>query len=243
MTALVTHRSKKDYVVASLRRDILDGVLAPGARLVIDDLASSYGVSPIPVREALQQLQADGYVVIQPYAGAKVAEVEIDAIHEIFALLESLEVISGRAACERMGDEDLDQLERMVASMDDLVDDPDRWSRENLLLHEFICTKAGTHLVEALLRKAMEHWDRLRRYYFKDVFTHRIRASQPEHLEIVRALRTRDGDRVERIIREHNQTALAAYVGHLSRGAPPQPSGDPAQPSGAGTSATPDAAP
>ena len=90
--------------------------------------------------------------------------------------------------------------------------------------------------VIALLRKAMEHWDLLRRYYFKDVFTHRIRASQPEHLEIVRALRTRDGDRVEQIIREHIQTALAAYVGHLSRGDRPQPSG-------AGTSTTPDAEP
>ena len=218
MRAPVTHQSKKDYVVASLRRDILDGVLAPGARLIIDELASSYGVSPIPVREALQQLQSDGYVVIQPYAGAKVAEIEIDAIHEIFALLEALEVISGRAACERMEDADLDELERIVERMDDLVDDPDRWSQENLLLHEFICTKAGTHLVEALLRKAMEQWDRLRRYYFKDVFTHRIRASQPEHRAIVRALRTRDADLVERIIREHNQTALAAYVGHLSRG-------------------------
>ena len=225
MTGRVTHRSKKDYVYASLRREILDGVLAPGARLIIDDLASGYGVSPIPVREALQQLQADGYVVIQPYAGAKVAEIEIDAIHEIFALLESLEVISGRAACERMGDDDLDQLEQIVAKMDDLVDDPDRWSHENLKLHEFICTKSGTHLVEALLRKAMEHWDRLRRYYFKDVFTYRIRESQPEHREIVRALRTRDGDRVERIIRKHNQTALAAYVGHLSRGDQPGPVG------------------
>ncbi len=217
----VTHRSKKDHVVASLRRDILDGVLAPGARLIIDELASSYGVSPIPVREALQQLQSDGYVVIQPYAGAKVAAIEIDAIHEIFALLESLEVISGRAACERMGDADLDELERLVARLDDLVDDPDRWAHENLTLHEFICAKAGTHLVEALLRKAMEHWDRLRRYYFKDVFSHRLRESQQEHREIVRALRTRDGDLVERIIREHNQTALAAYVGHISRGTDP----------------------
>jgi DNA-binding GntR family transcriptional regulator len=234
MPAPVTHRSKKDYVVASLRRDILDGALAPGARLIIDELALSYGVSPIPVREALQQLQSDGYVVIQPYVGAKVAEIEIDAIHEIFALLESLEVISGRAACERMDDADLDMLEEMVARMDHLVDDPDRWSHENLLLHEFICTKAGTHLVEALLRKAMEQWDRLRRSYFKDVFTHRIRASQPEHREIVRALRTRDGDRVERIIRAHNQSALSAYVGHLAR------SGEPG-PSSAGAGATPEA--
>jgi DNA-binding GntR family transcriptional regulator len=227
----VTHRSKKDYVIASLRRDILDGVLAPGARLIIDELASSYGVSPIPVREALQQLQSDGYVVIQPYAGAKVAEIEIDAIGEIFALLESLEAISGRAACERMSDADLDELEGMVARMDDLVDDPDRWSRENLTLHEFICTKAGTHLVEALLRKAMEQWDRLRRYYFTDVFAHRIHESQPEHRAIVRALRTRDADLVERIIREHNRTALAAYVGHLT-------TGDRSGPSGGGAAAT-----
>jgi DNA-binding GntR family transcriptional regulator len=223
----VTHRSKKDYVYESLRREILDGGLAPGARLIIDELAAGYGVSPIPVREALQQLQSDGYVVIQPYVGAKVAEIEIDAIHEIFALLEALEVISGRAACERMADAQLDALERMVTSMDDLVDDPDRWSHENLVLHEFICTQAGTHLVEALLRKAMEHWDRLRRYYFKDVFTHRIRESQREHREIVSALRTRDGVLVERIIREHNQTALAAYVGHLSRGDRPPPSDAP----------------
>ncbi len=223
MTA-VTHRSKKDYVYESLRREILDGGLEPGARLIIEELASGYGVSPIPVREALQQLQSDGYVVIQPYVGAKVAEIEIDAIHEIFALLESLEVIGGRAACERMSDAHLDDLERMVTSMDDLVDDPDRWSHENLVLHEFICTQAGTHLVEALLRKAMEHWDRLRRYYFKDVFTHRIRESQREHRAIVHALRSRDGDRVERIIREHNQTALAAYVGHLSRGDLPRSS-------------------
>jgi DNA-binding GntR family transcriptional regulator len=229
--APVTHRSKKDYVYESLRREILDGGLAPGARLIIDELAAGYGVSPIPVREALQQLQSDGYVVIQPYVGAKVAEIEIDAIHEIFALLEALEVIGGRAACERMADAHFDALERMVTSMDDLVDDPDRWSHENLVLHEFICTQAGTHLVEALLRKAMEHWDRLRRYYFKDVFTHRIRESQREHREIVRALRTRDGDLVERIIREHNRTALAAYVGHLSRGDRPPSSDAPQDPS------------
>jgi len=114
----------------------------------------------------------------------------------------------------------LDELERLVARLDDLVDDADRWAHENLTLHEFICAQAGTHLVEALLRKAMEHWDRLRRYYFEDVFPHRLRESQQEHREIVRALRTRNGDLVERIIREHNQTALAAYVGHISRGTP-----------------------
>ncbi|MDQ3397244.1 MAG: GntR family transcriptional regulator [Deinococcota bacterium] len=211
----LTYRSKKDYVYGSLRAEILSGCRKPGSRLIIDDLAAELGVSPIPVREALQGLQADGYVVIQPYVGAKVAEMQIDSVHEIFALLEAMEVVSGRAACERMTDQDLGTLEEIISRMDGLVDDPEAWSRENLALHEFICTCAGSFLTEALLRKAMEHWDRLRRYYFADVFTHRVRQSQEEHREILTALRSRDLAVVERVIRVHNQQALAAYVTHL----------------------------
>jgi DNA-binding GntR family transcriptional regulator len=214
----VIHRSKKEYVYDSLRSEILSGRRTPGARLIIDDLASELGVSPIPVREALQQLEADGYVVIQPYVGAKVAEIHVDSIHEIFALLEAMEVISGRAACERMTDDDLDVLEQRINQMDTLVDDPESWSHENLALHEFICMRAQTFLVEALLRKALEHWDRLRRYYFADVFTYRVKQSQEEHKEILAALRSRDPDRVERVIRAHNSSALASYLAHLAKG-------------------------
>lgn len=212
----LTYRSKKDYVYEALRSEILSGNRKPGSRLIIDDIAAELGVSPIPVREALQGLQADGYVVIQPYVGAKVAEMQLDSVFEIFALLEAMEVISGRAACERMTDEDLAALEGMIARMDSLVDDPEAWSRENFALHEFMCRQAQTFLTEALLRKALEHWDRLRRHYFADVFTYRVKESQVEHWEIMRALRTRDPDLVERVIRNHNRRALAAYVAHLS---------------------------
>lgn len=212
-----TYRSKKEYVYESLRGEILSGLRKPGSRLIIDDLAGELGVSHIPVREALQQLEADGYVVIQPYIGAKVAEIHVDSIHEIFALLEAMEVISGCAACERMTDEDLDLLEQRILQMDALVNDPESWSHQNLALHEFICTRAETFLVEALLRKALEHWDRLRRYYFANVFTYRVKQSQQEHKEILAALRARNPDRVEQVIRAHNSKALAAYLTHLAR--------------------------
>lgn len=71
-------------------------------------------------------------------------------------------------------------------------------------------------MVGALLRKAQEHWDRLRRYYFADVFTHRVKESQKEHLEILEALTSRDPERIEESIRAHNRRALRAYVTHLS---------------------------
>ena len=66
MKRLNAVRSKRDLVVAEIREAILNGELAPGVRLVIDDLAEKLGVSTIPVREALQQLHADGYIVFEP---------------------------------------------------------------------------------------------------------------------------------------------------------------------------------
>src|SRR5690242_5219433 len=93
-------RSKKDAVLDALRTAIIKGAFKPGARLVIDELAAHFGTSAIPVREALQQLQAEGLVIIQPYAGATVTLIEANLIVEIFELLEAFELISGRAACQ-----------------------------------------------------------------------------------------------------------------------------------------------
>ena len=221
----VDFRSKKDYVYETLRRRILEGELEPGARLVIDELASSLGVSPIPVREALQQLNADGYVVIQPYIGVKVAEIHTESIFEIFAILEAMEVISGRAACERMTDHELDELSGMIEEMEKLTGHPEAWSHGNQRFHRYLCARARSLLVEVFMNKVLEHWDRLRRHYFYDVFTHRVACSQTEHREILSALRSRDPDQVEAAIREHNRTALAAYVQYLEREKKPEPAG------------------
>ena len=96
-------RSKKDAITDALRQAITKGAFRPGERLVIDELASQFGASAIPVREALQQLQAEGLVTIQPYVGATVTAIEAGLIIEIFELLEALELISGRAACRQRG--------------------------------------------------------------------------------------------------------------------------------------------
>jgi DNA-binding GntR family transcriptional regulator len=110
MRQIKTFRSKKEFVYDALRVAILEGDLEPGARLVIDDLAMELGVSQIPVREALQQLQADGFVTIEPYIGTKVTEIDAGLVREVFDLLEALEVISGRAACLRMSEDGLPEI-------------------------------------------------------------------------------------------------------------------------------------
>ena len=205
-------RSKKEAVLDVLRSSIAHGAFKPGEKLVIDDLAARFGVSQIPVREALQQLQAEGFVEIEPYVGATVSRIEAGMITEIFELLEALELISGRAACQRMAEDDFAHMEAMLVELDGLESDLDAWSAANMRLHRFICDCAGMPLVKSALVKALDHWNRLRRYYLNDVFAHRVHAAQKEHWQMLRAMRACDAERLEKVVRGHNQAARKAYT-------------------------------
>lgn len=209
-------RSKKELVTKTLRNAILGGELIPGTRLVIEDLAKQLGVSPIPVREALQQLDADGYVVIEPYLGARVAPIEAESVVEVFSLLETMEVVSSRAACQHMSDSDFNVLEEILVKMDSLIGDPELWSQENRHFHKSICDKSGTRLIGSLMSKVLDHWDRLHRYFLRDVFARRLPQAQREHWKILKTLRARDPAETEAVIREHAQASLNAYTKHLA---------------------------
>ena len=205
-------RSKNALVYDALKESILQGDLKPGQRVIIDELAHDLGVSQIPVREALRMLEADGLVRIEAYVGATVTEIHVGLTTEIFALLAGLESISSRAACQQITADQQSQLERMIGAMDELLNQPERWSAENKRLHAFICECAGMPLVASMMTKTLDHWDRLRRHYQHDVFARRIAAAQRDHHRLLDAFRQRDAALVERIIREHNQAALAAYL-------------------------------
>ena len=209
--------SKKDLVKLALREAILSGELAPGTRLIIDDLASQLGVSPIPVREALQQLQADGYVEIQPFLGTRVTPIEAESVVEVFSLLETIEIVSSRYACLHFTEEERQSLKQMVANMDELVRtrDAEAWSQENRRFHQVICDHAGTRLIASVLTKVLDHWDRLHRVFLKEVFADRLPEAQEEHRQILAAIEASDPDRVEAVIRKHNRNALAAYEKYL----------------------------
>ena len=216
MEPVGSSRSKKELVTATLREAILNGELTPGVRLVIDDLAKQLGVSAIPVREALQQLSADGYAIFEPYLGARVAPIEAESVVEVFSLLETMEVVSSRAACQHMSDADFGVLEQILLKMDSLVGEPELWSQENRHFHKFICDKSGTRLVGSLISKVFDHWDRLHRFFLKDVFAKRLPQAQREHWKILRTLKTRNAARTEAVIREHARASLSAYTQYLS---------------------------
>src|SRR5207248_1577068 len=139
------HRTKQEFVCQTLRQAILSCELRPGERLVIDDLARRLLVSIIPVREALQVLQAEGLVLTVPHVGATVAPVSRESILDVFTVLEGLEVVATRLVAERGSEEALATLARLVAAMD-VTEDRGRleeWADLNTQFHHAISAASG----------------------------------------------------------------------------------------------------
>jgi len=103
-----------DDAVDAIREAILNGRLAPGARLIEDDLASMLNVSRGPIRQALARLQQEGLVVHEAHRGASVAEVSPADISEIYSLRTALERLAMAGACERATPADLAPLEAIL---------------------------------------------------------------------------------------------------------------------------------
>jgi DNA-binding GntR family transcriptional regulator len=211
------HRTKQEFVYRTLREAIVKCELAPGERLVIDDLARRLEVSSIPVREALQLLQSEGLVLMVPHVGATVAPLSRESITEVFTVMEGLEIVATRAAAERATPEDLAALEEMVTQMDAalVTGAHEQWGNVNTRFHAAICRMTGMPMLQEMMERALDRWDRVRRYFFTGVLVHRAEQAQREHHVLLDAIRRKAYDRLEDTIREHNRGALADYTAYL----------------------------
>jgi DNA-binding GntR family transcriptional regulator len=216
------HRTKQEFVYKTLREAIIRCELSPGERLIIDDLARRYEISIIPVREALRLLQSEGLVVSIAHVGATVAPISRDSVLEVFTMLEGLELAASRVAAGRATPADLDEIAALVVDMDEALEKnaPQRWADLNTRFHLAISRAARMPVLQEMTQRALDLWDRVRRFYFKGVLVHRARIAQADHHVIVEKLRQRDLPGLEQIVRRHNQNALAAYTAYLEDRAP-----------------------
>ncbi|RLA82489.1 MAG: GntR family transcriptional regulator, partial [Deltaproteobacteria bacterium] len=91
--------TKSAAIYRFLKQDILNGRLRPGEKLVASKVAEAYGVSIIPVREALNRLRAEGLVTIIPHTGAYVTEIDLEDLKDLYPIRGVLEGFATRLAC------------------------------------------------------------------------------------------------------------------------------------------------
>lgn len=217
VSAGARHRTKQEFVYRTLRDAIMRCDLKPGERLVIDDLARRLEVSAIPIREGLQLLQSEGLVINIPHVGATVAPISPESIEDVFTVLEGLESVATRLVAERANPADLQTLTDLVEAMDRAVAEQahHEWADLNTQFHLAIGRLVGLAMLQEMTERMLDRWDRIRRYFFRGVLTHRIEQAQAEHRAILVAMRQRDLPRLLDLVRQHNQGALASYLQYL----------------------------
>jgi DNA-binding GntR family transcriptional regulator len=206
-------QTKEEYIYESLREAILHCKIQPGEKLVIDHLASTYGVSTIPIRTVLQRLQIEGLVEIIPHTGAQVAGISLSTVEEIFAILGAFESIAYPTAAQRITKTEIHELERLLDSMEKAVTDQDanQWSELNRKFHIRIAEISGMGLLTDFTKRIFDQWERIRIFYLNNVLSQRLHQAQQEHREILQLLREQDQAGLVAHAVSHNQSAKESY--------------------------------
>ena len=209
------YKTKQEWIFCSIKEMIENCELKPGERILLDQVASDFGVSRIPVREALLQLQSEGFVEMIPHAGAVVASVNFSDATDYFSISRELQVLAIRAFTERATDKEISELEGIVLKMEASSNDRELYHKLNQDFHDYIASHCRMPLIEGFLKTYKEHWNRFVRYYhLYPISNERIQQTLTEHRDILKAIKERNVDLAEQASRAHNLSGLEE---HLSR--------------------------
>jgi DNA-binding GntR family transcriptional regulator len=194
----------KSQVYATLRSEILSGATQPGTRLVRRTLSQRLGVSPIPVIEALHQLEKDGLVESQPMYGHRVRTLSLETARNDHVLREAIECQTARLCALNASPQQLETLAQQADELDEMLKtDPESAppAEEHFEFHLGIARATGYNgLVEAL----QNLWFR-RLMLINTVNATALGLPRNWHGKLVKALATRDPEMAERTMREHVQ--------------------------------------
>ncbi|WP_426319193.1 GntR family transcriptional regulator [Pseudoduganella sp. R-43] len=187
-------------ILAALRDDIGSGKLAPGAVLRQAELAEQFGTSRIPVREALNSLQAEGLVQIEPNRGAYVTTLGADELHELFDLRVLLETDVLRRAVPLHTERSLRRLEAIQHELDGETA-PLEWLRLDRAFHDELYApgrRLRSQQMVASLRASVE------RFYLAQLGPEARRSGwNDEHQRLIALVRAGDPDGACAMLAQH----------------------------------------
>jgi len=206
----------RDQVLVALRQRIVNGDYPPGERLTEDRLASDFGVSRNPVREALRVVQAEGFVTMVPRRGAVVSSPDASTLADMFIVRERLETIAARLAAERATEADVARLRALLDAAREATDrlDFSRVAELNSELHLRVIEISGNRRLSSIASALylQVHW------VFRIGAAQRAPHSWIEHIRLVDAIETGDGAAAAAAAAAHVNAASAAALQELARG-------------------------
>lgn len=197
-------------VLDELRAAIIGGEYAQGDRLVEEEIAAQFDVSRNPIREALHTLSTEGFVVLEPRKGARVASIDAASASELFELRGPLEGLVAGLAAERRTANHVDRLRSVL--------DAGRGAAADGRLHELPTLNTEFHAALAdaagneLLRGTLARLSDIIRWIYSARISQRSARSWDEHAAILDAVAAGDRDLARRCGEDHIAAAATAYL-------------------------------
>jgi DNA-binding GntR family transcriptional regulator len=195
-SAEVHYKTVGNMVCSVIREAVLSGVFEPGERLRQDALADALGVSRMPVRSALLQLESEGLIEFHPHRGAVVSKLTPEQVRQVYEIRILLESHALRKAFEKMDSEKVGHLEELANELD-LEQGGERFLQLRVAFYRELYDAEHNSLLISMI-------DRLRsevgRYWLELRVAH---GSEPGHRQLLKYLRSGDADGAEGWLREH----------------------------------------
>jgi DNA-binding GntR family transcriptional regulator len=206
-----SERTLAERAFGALRQAIVTGRIRPGERLLIEELAVYLDMSPMPIREAIRHLHAVGLAENIPHRGARVTELSLTDLQEVYEARVMLEPLAVRRAAERFSKADAKEAAARLAALNAA---PDVNSAETMALHTaFHFALYNAARSKWLNRLIQPLWETSSRYRVAAPHTRRLATRRMEHQAILQACIDHDPDRAAGILFWH----LAAYANLLAK--------------------------
>lgn len=213
--SIVKPPTAQEAVLATLRSDIASGVLAPGEQVVQDDLARRYGVSRVPIREALRILEAEGLLQYHPHRGYFVTELSVQDLTEVYRIRELLEAEALSLVVGQIRDDDIDDLQELLTEVEraTAAGDVAAITEANRTFHFAMLHVCGKPRLVRMIRLLWDATDAYRAVYFHDPAN--LERVNAEHRLMMAALRARDAEGLVAVQAEHRHRSAAAVTDRI----------------------------
>lgn len=202
-----------DWIAGELRRAILQGEFKSSQPLPQDEIAAQFGVSKIPIREALQQLRAEGLVTFYPNRGAVVSALSADEVDEIYAMRIALETLALRRAIPRIDKAGIIRADSLITIMDG-ERNALNWSELNWEFHAMLYRPCNMPRLFDAIRALHAN---VQRYVVNYLTSNDYHAeAQRQHRVILKAVQRGNADAAAEQLAKHLSQASSKMVAKLS---------------------------
>lgn len=204
---LDSYRPLRELVCETIRQAIVDGVFSPGERLMEIQLADEMGVSRTPVREAIRKLELEGFVVMIPRRGTYVADISIKDINEVYEIRTSLEVLAAGLAAERISDEELETMQRLLVEIGQHIEDGniEKIVEIDTAFHDVLYKASRNKRLAGIINNLREQITVIRRRSM--MYPGRLQNTMEEHRILVDSIAAHDVDRAQNAACLHMENA------------------------------------